>query len=285
MTAPPRTILLATDLSHRSDRALDRAVRLAQEWGARLVALTVVDRMQAGFGNADAATAQRIAERHLHADAAGAGVAVHVRIEHGAVAERVLDVARQEDCGLIVLGVAHREALSRAVLGSTVDRLCGRAPVPLLVVRQRARAAYGAIVVASDFSDAAAHALRAADALFPTPPLWLFHAFASPYPLRADIDPERTHEDGFRLARQQAEAHLLSSGLAPPRRARLKLLMQHGDPAVLLEARGQAHPEELVVFGAKGRSRMMNLLLGSHAQRILERAETDVLIVGGSEAD
>ncbi len=39
----PRHILLATDLSSRSDRALDRAVRLAREWDARLVALTVVD--------------------------------------------------------------------------------------------------------------------------------------------------------------------------------------------------------------------------------------------------
>ena len=35
----PKTILVATDLSARSDRALDRATALAAEWNARLVVL------------------------------------------------------------------------------------------------------------------------------------------------------------------------------------------------------------------------------------------------------
>ena len=38
-----RTVLCATDLSFRCDRALDRALLIAREWDARLVLLTVVD--------------------------------------------------------------------------------------------------------------------------------------------------------------------------------------------------------------------------------------------------
>src|SRR3546814_16362426 len=41
--AKPRRILLATDLTSRCDRALDRASQLASEWDAELVAAHVVD--------------------------------------------------------------------------------------------------------------------------------------------------------------------------------------------------------------------------------------------------
>jgi hypothetical protein len=34
---PPKTIILATDLSSRRDRALDRAIQLANSWGAELL--------------------------------------------------------------------------------------------------------------------------------------------------------------------------------------------------------------------------------------------------------
>lgn len=40
--APPARLLLATDLSARCDRALDRAAQLAGEWHAELVALNVL---------------------------------------------------------------------------------------------------------------------------------------------------------------------------------------------------------------------------------------------------
>src|SRR3546814_17940269 len=45
MTAksPPTRILVATDLSCRCDRALDRAVALAQQWAAELVAVAVME--------------------------------------------------------------------------------------------------------------------------------------------------------------------------------------------------------------------------------------------------
>jgi nucleotide-binding universal stress UspA family protein len=39
MNGPPRRIILATDLSARCDRALDRAAALASAWQAELIAL------------------------------------------------------------------------------------------------------------------------------------------------------------------------------------------------------------------------------------------------------
>ncbi|MFN7236816.1 MAG: universal stress protein, partial [Brevundimonas sp.] len=41
--ATPRTLLLATDLSSRCDRALDRAASLAARWDARLIVVNVIE--------------------------------------------------------------------------------------------------------------------------------------------------------------------------------------------------------------------------------------------------
>ena len=43
MSGPPKKILLATDLSPRCDRALDRAVLLAELWQAKLIILNVLE--------------------------------------------------------------------------------------------------------------------------------------------------------------------------------------------------------------------------------------------------
>jgi nucleotide-binding universal stress UspA family protein len=42
-SATPKQVLLATDLSARCDRALDRAVQLTEAWQAELTAVNVLD--------------------------------------------------------------------------------------------------------------------------------------------------------------------------------------------------------------------------------------------------
>lgn len=289
MSATPRHILLATDLSSRSDRALDRAVRLAREWDARLVALTVVESEPAeaptsvlsrASGLRGGAAHRAMVEHRLRADLAGEGdLPLVPRVEQGAVADTVLTVASAEGSGLIVTGVARTEALSRVVLGSTVDALTRRSPVPLLVVRNRPRAAYDHLIVASDFTEASRHTLRTAARLFPQAELTLFHAFKNPYPAIGGVDTTRVRADGLAQAECEAEAFIQSCQLPDDVGLRLRTWLEHGDPGLLLHAHGQAHPADLVVLGTQQRRGVLGLLLGSVAQRALELAENDVLVV------
>lgn len=287
--AAPAHILLATDLSSRSDRALDRAVSLARAWKARLVALTVVEPDPAEAPNSVLARAsglggssarRTVAERRLRADLAADDSGLPVpRVEQGAVTDTVLMVAEAEGSDLIVTGVARNEALSRVVLGSTVNALAQRAAVPLLVVRNRPRAAYQHVIVASDFSEASGHTLRTAAALFPDAELTLFHAFDNPYPVIGGVDPARARADGLALAEQEAEAFIRSSGLPDGVAQRLRTWLEQGDTSVLLHSHGLQEPADLVVLGTQQRKGVLGLLLGSVAQRTLEMAENDVLVV------
>ena len=282
----PRSVLLSTDLSCRCDRALDRAVLSAQQWQARLVALTVVEptaasRLDMGHAAWQLArqSALHIAQRRLHADMARQNIPVTVRVEQGQVTDRLLEVAAQETVGLVVTGVARSEALSRMVLGSTVDALVRRSLVPVLVVRERAWEPYTRVVVATDFSPAARHALVKAAGWYPQAELVLFHAHGAPYSLRAGMDPMQAQLAGFQQARQAAEAFLQDTALPDDVRQRVRLELAYGDPAPLLHTHGQTHGHDLLVLATRGHSKLLHILLGSVAQRILEVAQNDVLLV------
>ncbi len=281
-------VLLATDLGPRSDRALDRALQLSRQWRVRLVGLTV---LQTGAGlvshpvlalSSDAVAqraALRQAERRLRADLADADLPPVARVEQGEIVATVLAVAEAEHCALIVTGVARHEALARALLGSTPDTLARRAPVPLLVVRERARGPYARVLVTSDFSEHARHALQTAARLFPEAAFTLFHAFGNPYPLLAGMDVEQARQAGRSAAEAQARLFLDATPLPDALRARIGLRLAYGDPGLLLREHGAEHPGELLVLGTQRRSGLSGLLLGSVAERVLELAESDVLVV------
>ena len=168
---PPHTILIATDLSARCDRALDRAVHLARRWKARLIALSVVEpgtlstkpvRSMPKPSWTDAAhDPVQHAFNQLRRNALATDVNISLRVEEGKVGQMLNQVAKEEDAGLIVTGIARNESLGLAILGSSVDWLARHASVPVLVVRQRSRGPYQSIAVASDYSPTSRVALEA----------------------------------------------------------------------------------------------------------------------------
>lgn len=286
--AVPRAILLATDLGPRSDRALDRALLLAQRWNARLVALTVVDpdavqmqdilagrRPPAWYRAQDPADA---AERHLREDAAAAGVEIATRVEEGEVGEKILQVAQAEGCELIVTGVARHEILGRVALGSTVEWLARHSPQPVLAVRQRARQSYRNLLAASDFSDSSRHAMETAAAMFPDAALTLLHGFDVPYLGLRDSGRDASIAQADAQARQESERFLAQVRL-PASDKPVRTVIEHGDPAYLARLYARQYPTDLVVLGSHGRSALYDIVIGSVARRILELAPIDTLIV------
>lgn len=285
----PATILFATDLSSRCDRALDRSLILAQHWGARLAALTVVEQDEAvtpvtvnalgSTGTPARERALRLAEQRLRADLAVDDLPLSTHVATGSIPEAILAACKSEAAGLVVTGVARNEALSRIVLGSSVDALAQRAPVPLLVVRSRARTPYREVVVASDFSPSSRRALETAAAFFPAAGFTLFHAFGNPYPSLAGMSTTQARSDGYELAHNEATAFLQACDLPSAVRERVQLALAYGDAGELLRLRGALRPADLVVLGTARRRGLVGWLIGSVAQRILEQAENDVLMV------
>lgn len=283
---PPRTIVLATDLSARCDRAFDRSVQLARRWDAELIAVTIVE--DAGSGHRREvqpswrrnATPAGLAQRQLRADLAGAGVRASARVEQGEAAATILRVAAGVGADLIVTGLARDETLGRFALGTTVDRLARRADVPLLVVHKRVHGDYRRIVAASDFSDASRHALQTAAAWFDQALLTLLHAYDPPY---ANLMDRSTMREDFR-AQSVEDCERFTATLERTLRARLATLVEFGAPEDLLNDYALDNDSDLAVLGSHGRSALYDIMIGSVARRVLEQASIDVLLVPEAKA-
>jgi nucleotide-binding universal stress UspA family protein len=139
---PFAKILAAVDGSEASDRALDKALELAEVTGARLTALAVEGPLPAY-----AATVGEVEEVRREKDAffegllaatreraEAAGVELELVLRAGHAAELIGRVATEIDADLIVLG--HRGHFVRDhVLGSTADRVSEHATCPVMIVR------------------------------------------------------------------------------------------------------------------------------------------------------
>ncbi len=282
--APKAPILLATDLSARSDRALDRAADLAREWGTGLVALNVLDptaspdRLRAWADSKEdgEAYATRIAQRQLARDLRGAAVDSRIVISSapdpvGAIA----DTAEQLDARIVVTGVARSEPLGRFLLGSTVEKLARRITRPLLVVRERPQRPYSRIVLATDFSPESAFALTTLVRLFPGREVIVYHAANVPL----GIDASNADLSHLREApmRRDADALVASSNLPPGTSTRV--VIEHGSVEATLSRYVRDEDCDLVVIGTRTAPLLERLLAGGSASELLRWVPCDMLVV------
>jgi nucleotide-binding universal stress UspA family protein len=288
MQGPPKAVLLATDLSVRCDRAFDRAVSLAGQWQARLVAVHAMEGI--GIGEADevpswrrAGDPQRAAEARIRSELREVSPGLTVAIEVGDLVDAILRIAEARGCGLIVTGVSRDELLGRMVLGSTVSRLVRCSAVPVLVVRRRGLRPYRHVVVATDFSDSSRHALEASARFFPGRVLTLFNACDAPLAGLA-ADPASYREQFRKAALQDGAAFLQSSDLTGWQGQTPEVLVENGDPERLIYEYVKDREIDLVVAGSHGRSALFDVLIGSVAQGLLTTLPCDVLIVRAPRA-
>jgi nucleotide-binding universal stress UspA family protein len=284
-TATPTRILLATDLTCRCDRALDRASQLAGEWGAELVAAHIVEpaRLPRSWLNRSRRRWRGVADPlermrwRLRRDLAGSFDRMRLVLEEGEPAERLVAIAAREGCDLIVTGAARYETLGQMIVGSTITRLVRAAPAPVLMVQDRGTRPYRRIAVATDFSEAAFQALLTTAGLFPAAGLTLFHAYDIPY---AGFVPDRAFERELQAMEAQVTARVLGDArIGPALRARVSVEIEHGSPEALLDDFVEDRQIDLVAIGSHGRGAMFDMLIGSTARRLVETLESDLLVV------
>ncbi len=283
----PRKILLATDLSCRCDRALDRAAELARSWKAEVVVVHALKRATGSLLGGEARPLPswrrpedraQVVARQLKRDMTGPNIEVSIVVEEDDPADLILRVAKARHCDLIVTGLARDETFGRLILGTTVDELIRRSRVPILIVKDRVRGLYRNILIATDFSASSRHALDAGVRYFPDRALTIFHAFDIPFGGGVSNDDRRVDE----VRRSEAEdcaKFLRDSDLSPEVRRRLQVLIEYGSPASLLRDYVQEKDVGLVILGTHGRGRVLAAVMGSTAKAILDSLACDALIV------
>lgn len=143
-------ILVATDGSHLSKKAVNSAIELAATCGAQLLAVKVVPRYpQAYFEGSIPLSSEDIARIEsqwtvsaqvqlaaVEKAAKAKGVATKViAVKSDVVSDAIVACAKKQKADLIVMASHGRKGIKRLLLGSETQQVLTHAHIPVLVLR------------------------------------------------------------------------------------------------------------------------------------------------------
>jgi len=134
-----KRVLVAFDFSPPSQRALEVAARVAQECGATLFPLYVAEHV-VFFDEAVTCPGHLVLEQlkekleQLARNQLTPATAVFPQVAVGKAWSHIVDLAKEQEADLIVIGTHGRTGLKHVLLGSTAEQVVRHAPCPVLVV-------------------------------------------------------------------------------------------------------------------------------------------------------
>lgn len=278
-----RKILVAFDVSEPGANALRQAFRLANDEKCWITVVSVIppyegDLAMTGLANLGEAMQKpcedALAEAKRIAEAERA--LIKTVCETGPIHERIIDVAEEENCDLIVLGRTGRRGLGRALIGSVAARVIGFSRRDVMVVPPGARIGWERLLLATDGSRySAAAGERAID-------------FAKSYggEIQAvsvvDIPPETFAEAMNAVEKLTAKAKEFVEDVkkaAQARGVKATGFVGEGEAYQVITSLAEKERADVIVMGSHGRTGLRRLLMGSVAERAIGHASCPVLVV------
>ncbi len=280
-----KTIMVATDFSGRSDRALARAALLARQFGATIALIHVVNddqprRIVDIEREESAVLLNQSAETLREVD----GVACEARVILASSFAGIIQAVDEMRPDLLVIGSHRRHVLKDVFIGTTAERTIRLVDCPVLMVNAQADGDYRHIMHTTDLSGGSrdalqrARALRIGDDAHNT----LLYIFDAPALRLVMVDTMTKNDQALYLASEQmnamreldaftSEAKL--DDFAPQVRHKPKATHQ----AILKAAEDEN--ADLIVVSTHGRTGLAKLLIGSVTERVLRSASIDVLAI------
>ncbi|HET6853301.1 MAG TPA: universal stress protein [Pyrinomonadaceae bacterium] len=280
-----KRILCPTDLSPYSGNAVRYAVALSRAYDAELVLLHCEPRSQGVDNDEELGILESSVFEHVDpSDLAGVRWRAVVATTDD-VGEEIMNQAQTERADLIVMR-SRRRPHRAALLGSTAESVCRRAPCPVLVMHNDERESIHdglqiklkRVLVAYDFSDYAELALKYGlslaqehqaelHLLHVLPPRSLNEPEIAWYPTKSE---SAYHTAARRLQRVvPVDVHLWCD---------IKTGVSEGQPYREILNYAEKNEIDLISVGAHGAGFGMRALFGSNVDRVLRQAPCPVLV-------
>lgn len=141
----PSSILIATDGSKKAENAASLGIKFAQQYGAKVYAVYVINitaseaiLIDEAWATEECVACEKTGHRatsSVEEKAKFAGLAAESTILKGDPADRILDFADDHDVDMIVVGSLGKSGIERFALGSVSEKIVRHAKVPVLVVK------------------------------------------------------------------------------------------------------------------------------------------------------
>lgn len=276
-------VLCATDLSPRSDAAIQRATILAHQLDAQLLLLHLIDPAQSDRMIRRRSTRARIILDARARRLARAGKDPQTQVRVGRPHRTIAQVATEWEADLIILG-SYRRRFGDGFLGTTAERVSRRARRPVLVVNRDATGPYEHVLLTSDLSHVSANVARLTQdlgllegseasmvhALEPTTVAMLYSAGVTEPEIRRYV----------RYLKQstldEISTQLATAGLDS---VRASVIPEQASTLRAIEQAAQGAGSDLVVVGASRFPTLKRVFIGSVSNEVLRTTAHDVLLI------
>src|SRR5262245_5310651 len=273
-----RHLLVATDLTDRSERALQRATQLCRD--GRAEKLTLLHVVAAGLPptlseqqltGAEAFLADKIAQL----PSLGAAAPASTIVRPGDPFSTIIGAGIAAKADLILVGAPGKTPYAQTVVGTTAERVIRFGECPVLLVNQPPRGPYTRVLVAFDGSDGAVRSLGAALAIASDAEFRFVHAW---WPPRASFgeseDTRRSIDQDNDRLKAMISASVAASQTAPPR---ISIDLVEHNPYVVMS--NELRWPDLLVMGTHSKGRLASTAsVGRLALHLLDEATRDVLM-------
>ncbi len=278
-----KSILIATDLSERSEMALERALLLARATGAKLEIIHVVDDGQPSKV-ADEAAAR--AQMMLDDQVRDLSASIRVQVIFGQPWRGLVARVEQAEPDLLVMGAHRDRGLLDFFAGSVLHKAVALSPVPVLTVASMPKGPYRHASAGTNFSGRDALAARCAAELAPEARLRLVHAYHIAFrglTLRSDSSGDISKHDReaveapIRAQMARVVALLATSGLE------VDPVIREGGPVPVLLADARDNDTQLLAIGQHSHEGSFPRMMGRTASELLSYLPCDLLIHPGAQ--
>ncbi len=284
-----KKILLATDFATNTDRATERALKLAKETGAALHIVHVMPAYKAKkLKNSLQQEMADLIEAYVYDYKDSEDVAITINILNGRTAfAEILGYAQKIKAELIVMGMHSKAKFQDLFVGTTIERIARKGAIPLLMVKNKPTGSYQSILSPVDFSPGSRAALRLAMELVPHGVFEVIHAYNIPiaypttaeYALQAYAQTEKTQQKHMISFMNTELSHFKKEHNGQTKRLSQKLVQGSAYETIIKEAKKEK--VDLITIGAHGRSVLTPSKLGGVAADILTNPPCDILVVKG----
>jgi nucleotide-binding universal stress UspA family protein len=280
-----KKILVATDFSTRSDRAIRRATLLARKFEAAVSLIHVVDDDRPKrIVDAERESASILLSEQARSAREIDGVDCSAGVLLGAIPDEIIKAAEAGMADILVIGPHRHHAFLDVFVGTTAERTIRSSRRPLLVASGVPAGFYRHVLVAVDLSDCSGDALRvlAGLGLDKHAAVSVVHVFSAPARSSMAAASASSEDIEDYLAREEkraaGELSEFMRGLAfSPARQVLKL--DESSVAHIICVTAREVSADLIVVGTRGLTGVTKFLLGSVAEEVLHISDRDVLAV------
>jgi universal stress protein E len=285
-------VLVATDLSERAQKAVQRGLGLARRYRAPLTVLHVVDPDQPLELRDEALDSHRAWLEEALGRQDTEGIEVAIEVVPGPPDGTIVEFARTTGADLVVMGAHRRHLLRDVFVGTTIERVIRGTERPVLMVNRDPSVDYDKALVAVDFSAISERMISVAASLefLGAATVILLHGYqAIGKPVLAaggaeqkviDAHEAETASEALGELRRLADRHARSGPSSSRARVELRPLLEEGPALDVIERVAEREAAPLVVIGSRSHTGMLRFLLGSTAEGYLRSTTTtDVLVV------